>query len=219
MTLLGATALLVSPQLTAAQDPPERISFSEGDERFAGKGTELSFPRDLSFEGPRDRPVVLRALGSGVRKKMMFTLYEGVAYAQVGSVLGSVPARGYIEGDFTKHISMTFVRDVDSRVMREAYDQGISRALDERTWSPELQVDLDRFLGQIPDRSMREGETVEVTWVPGWGLYLKYADQTFPPIDNTELARLFWTVWFGDEPVSADLKRDMLRFVEGNGTR
>jgi hypothetical protein len=86
-------------------------------------------------------------------------------------------------------------------------------------WSDELLRDIEVFLGYFDDESgVKDQQTIELTWVPGWGLYTTSAGESFPVINNPELASALWAIWFGHKPVSNDLKRDMIRFLSEEET-
>ena len=201
---------------TAPSSIPERktiptvISFRETGERFKGKGTDMTFPTQVLIH---ESGVTLNALGSGVRKKFVFKVYEGVAYVQEGAELGDDPFQGIIAGDFAKRIHMFFERDVDMEKIQGAYRDGMKKVLGEEGWPESVAEDFETFLGYLSGEGIKDQESLSLTWVPGWGLYTDVKGQGYPPLDNPELAGALWAIWFGDKPVSKDLKKDMLRFV------
>ncbi len=184
-----------------------------GDETFAGKGTDHRFPRELAISA-RGETRVLKALGSGMRKKLIIKVYEGVAYAEAPDTLGADPYTTLIDGNFPKRIEMYFVHDVDGGKIRGAFEDGFKKTLPAEP-SRELKAAVDTFLSYFPDRGVKDGQTIALTWMPGYGLYTRVAGAPSPPIDNEELARALWAVWFGSDPVNDGLKRDMVRFATG----
>lgn len=206
-------ALAVSP--APAQDAPTNLVLTAGPESFVGLGTDARFPTQLVVSGP-GKDIVMQALGSGVRKKMIFKVYECVAYAEAGAVLEPDPAAAFIEGDFAKRILMYFERDVDGGKIRGAFEEGFAKVQGDQAWTEALLASRDRFISYFQDAGVKDGQWIELTWVPGWGLYTVIAGMGQPVIDDAELASALWAIWLGDKPVSDDLKRDMLRFLSAD---
>lgn len=186
------------------------LKVKRGKELFPGLTPEVRFAKALvvSANGTEHRLV---ALGSGVRKKLMFKLYEGAAYTEEGADLGSNPFSGLIEGVFAKRIEMRFLREVDAQTVREAYEIGLRKVLGGKEWPADLRKDVESVLSYFPTGGFAEGESVELTWIPGTGLFLEIAGKEHPPITNPRMATAFWAIWFGPNPVSTDLKRDLIR--------
>jgi len=201
--------------LMSLLDPEEFLAFLEiepGDESFRGKGTDAMFPVEAHVKSSHSE-ADLTALGSGVRKKFVFTVYEGVAYAEKGIGLGPDPYDTLIRGDFAKSIHMYFERDVDGGKIRGAYREGLDKVLGKQERPVTLVQDIEVFLGFFEDAGVKDGQTIDLVWLPGDGLYTMVNGESFPPVQNPALASGLWAIWFGNDPVSGDLKRDMLRFV------
>lgn len=207
MTLSVAVAAVA---VHGVQAKETRCKVKAGKEQFAGLSPDVRFPTRLTVS-VEDEEHTLAALGSGIRKKMMFKLYEGAAYAAVDEPLGANPFSGLIEGEFAKRIEMRFLREVDAQTVREAYEVGLRKVLGGKEWPRDMRKEIETVLSYFPRGGFSEGETVSLTWVPGAGLYLVIAEKEHPPINSPRLATAFWAIWFGPEPVSTDLKRDMLR--------
>jgi len=208
----GILALGV-PAASPAESAPANLVLTAGPQSFSGQGTDARFPTQLVVSGP-GKDVVLVATGSGIRKKMIFKVYEGVAYVEQGAELTPDPAAAFITGDFAKRILMYFERDVDGGKIREAFVEGFEKVQGGQAWPDELLAERDRFISYFEEAGVKDGQYIELTWIPGWGLYTVVAGTVKPVIDNPELASALWAIWFGDQPVSDDLKRDMLRLLE-----
>jgi hypothetical protein len=202
-------------EIPFTMDPEEIFAFIRivpGAKTFKGKGTDARFPHRIVIEGSGE-DVVLSALGSGVRKKFLFKVYEGVAYAEAEADLGSDPYSTLIEGDFAKGIHMFFERDVEGKKIRDAYRDGVKKILGRGPWDPTLAQDFETFLGFFDDEGLKDGQTIDLVWLPGKGLHTVVVGEPFPPVNNRDLASALWAIWFGEDPVSGDLKKDMIRFL------
>lgn len=211
--ILAVTAWMAAP--AAAQPAPQMINVTGGQDTFKGKGCDEQFPKEVKIEAA-GQEFDLVAVGSGVRKKMVFKVYEGIAYADQAADLSGDPYQALIEGDFPKRIVMYMLRNVDGGKMRGAYEEGLKKTKPEAERSDSFKAAMDAFLAYFPDDSeVMDGQTIELTWIPGMGLYTMMGGVPSPPIDNVELATALWGIWFGADPVSGDLKKDMVRFVAG----
>jgi hypothetical protein len=204
LALLGA---LLAPAVPAGS--AEAIEIRDGRETFPAVTPGVEFPRSVVVVDG-DRRLELTAVGSGVRKQLLFKVYEIAVYAETGVDLGPNPDRTMIEGRFARHLKLRFLRSTTGEKVCEAYENGFARVLD--TVSPRLAEDKARLLGFF-ENGVEEGNVIELTWIRGDGLYVHIEGSGMPRIDNDELARAMFAIWFGDEPVSGDLKRDMLRLV------
>lgn len=186
-----------------------------GTETFKGKGTDRKFPERVAIKAAGET-VTLKALGSGLRKKLMFKVYEGVLYADEGATLGADPFDALINGDFAKRVEMHFLRDVDGGKIRETYEEGFAKTLPADAMTPGLEKDKAAFLGYFTDAGVKDGQAVEITWMPGMGLYVMMPGRPCGPIADPAFARALFAIWFGPNPASEELKSGMVRFVKGD---
>ena len=208
--MLGLAAAAEAQPATSSAPQVLYVTASGG--TFQGKAAKIQIPKEIVIKAA-GKSVRLAALGSGIRKKLVFRVYEGIAYADAEADLGTDPFTALIQGDFAKRIVMHFVRDVDGGKIRGAFQDGFDKAVPAKKRSPELAEDIERFLGYFSDGGVKKGQTIDLTWMPGMGLYTVYAGKPLPPIDDAALASALWAIWFGDKPVNGGLKRDMVRFV------
>jgi hypothetical protein len=210
---------MISPTIFAegsTEDPLHAaITVVPGEESFKGKGTDEGFPKEVEIKDS-GAEAVLTALGSGVRKKLVFKGYEAVAYAEKGVDLGADPYTAFIEGNFAKRVQMYFLRNLGGNRLRGHFQSGLTQVLGEEEWDPTLARDFETFLGFFEDEGVKKRESVELIWLPDRGLCTIVGGESYPPIPNPDLASALWAVWLGDKPVSGDLKKDMLRFVLGS---
>jgi hypothetical protein len=196
---------------TTIQDTvPNRLVVRASAETFPALGLDHGIPIQVVLENT-DPPVTLVALGSGVRKKLMFRVYEAVAYVDEGVELGSEPYRAFMEGEFTRRLELHFDRDVDAGKIQEAFQEGFQRVFGESGVPRELASDVDQLVGYFSEADVHDGDMIALTWVPGRGLYTDVAGEPFPVIGNKGLAPSLFAIWFGPNPVSEELKRDLLR--------
>ena len=195
---------------------PDSILVRATGDTFKGTGTDTRFPSTVVIELPSAQPVTLRALGSGVRKKFVFKVYEGIVYADANAKLPPDPYDALINGDFAKRVVMYFLRNAGMGRIRDAWEDGFSRSLRDADITPELRADKAAFLDYF-DADISKGETIEITWLPGIGLFTVVAGKRMPVIKNAPLASRLLAIWLGSDPVSGNLKKDVVRFLDSNG--
>lgn len=211
LILSAAVAAFVLAQGAA----PQILEVSPaGTETFKGKGTDDQFPSQVRIQAGGET-VTLKALGSGLRKKMMFKVYEGVLYADVNAAIGEDPYEALISGDFAKRVEMHFLRGVDGGKIRETYEEGFAKTIPADAMTPELEEAKKTFLGFFTDEGVKDGQAIEITWMPGMGLYVVMPGRPGGPIADPAFAKALFAIWFGPNPPSDDLKTGMVRFVKG----
>jgi hypothetical protein len=210
---------MMSPTIFAQESAEDTlraaITLLPGEESFKGIGTDEGFPKEVMIRDS-GAEAVLTALGSGVRKKLVFKGYEAVVYAEKDVDLGSDPYNAFIEGNFAKRVQMYFLRNVGGGRLRGHFRDGLKQVLGEKEWDPILVRDFETFLGFFEDDGVKKRQSIELIWLPDRGLCTIVGGESYPPIPSSDLASALWAIWLGDKPVSKDLKRDMLRFVLGS---
>jgi hypothetical protein len=134
-------------------------------------------------------------------------------YVDALAPLGTVPVNTIASANIARRIVMVFLRDVDGNRlkegMRESFENTIYKG---RKPDSELATDLDTFFSWM-DAGIKEGQTIELTYLPDEGLYTTVAGVTHPVITRPDIARSIWLNWVGIEPISGDLKKDLVRLL------
>jgi len=180
------------------------------EEAFKGKGTDTEFPTLIEVK-VGDLVTKMSALGSGIRKKAIFKVYEAVAYADESAAFHGDPYPALLGGGIAMRVVMYFVRDVGAGKIQGGWEDGFKNYLGNDT-STLSEADRSTFVSFF-NVDMKEEQTIELTWLPDIGLFIVIADQPRPVLDNQLLATAVFSNWFGDKPVSKGLKKDLVRFV------
>jgi hypothetical protein len=138
--------------------------------------------------------------GLGMRSKMFIKVYVGGLYLEKKT---NDPA-AIIQSDATKRVVLQFVYGEVSRdQMVEAFDEGFKN---NAPGAPKAQV--DQLVGAL--ESMKKGEQMVVTYVPGTGTTLSLRGKDKLTIPGLAFAQAVFSVWFGPKPPTSDLKNGML---------
>ncbi len=145
-------------------------------------------------------PQTLVLNGLGLRTKLFVKVYVGGLYVERKS---ADPA-AIIRADATKRVVMEFLYGQVSRdQMVEAFTDGF------RDNAPSvLQSQRDQFLNAL--ETMKKGEHLVVTYVPGTGTTLSLRGKDKLTIAGLPFAQALFAVWLGPKPPTADLKAGML---------
>jgi hypothetical protein len=151
---------------------------------------------------------VLRLTGTAVREATVFKLdvYAVGSYVGAGEALGDDPAAAIVAAEAPKRIVMEFVRDVEADRVTGAYREGIEKNFGDDTGA--FAADLETLLAFFGD-DVASGDRLVLTYLPGTGIFARHGERVSDPLNNPALARAVWTIWFGDDPVSKDMRERM----------
>jgi hypothetical protein len=138
--------------------------------------------------------------GLGLRSKMFIKVYVGGLYLEKKTG----DATAIIQSDTAKRVVLQFVYgEVTREQMVEAFDEGFKGNAPS---APKAEV--QQLLGAI--ETMKKGEQMVVTYVPGTGTTLTLRGKDKVTIPGLPFAQAVFSVWFGPKPPTSDLKNGML---------
>ena len=153
-------------------------------------------------------------LGVGLRVKTFLVKWKVYAvglYVADSALAGPLAAhkgkvgtpafyKDLVWGDFDKHVTLKFVRNVGQdkiqSTMREALEGKTDKAL------------LDRFVSYFPE--IKEGQECTLRWAPGGTLEVVMAGQPREPIANKEFAAAVFGLYLGEQPLQEDIKKGLV---------
>jgi hypothetical protein len=143
----------------------------------------------------------LKLNGLGLREFLWIDIYVGGLYLPTKTS----DATQAIEKDVPKRVVMHFIRDVGRDRMVKVFREGI----EEQGGMAALGDRLVQLEGMI-DRDAVAGDRVILDYVPGKGLTLTFGGTAKGTIPGADFMRGIWTIFLGDKPASAKLKKGML---------
>jgi hypothetical protein len=145
-----------------------------------------------------DQTLVLN--GMGLRTKLFIKVYVGGLYVEKKSS----DATTIVQADTAKRVVLQFIYgEVTRDQMVESFTDGFTA---NAPAAPKAQV--DQFLGAI--ETMKKGEQLVVTYVPGTGTTLSLRGKDKLTIAGLPFAQAVFSVWLGPKPPTSDLKTGML---------
>lgn len=209
--MVGCLLVLGFGQASSAPvEPTDLVVTVANEEAFKGKGTDAEFPNLIEVK-VGDRITKMSALGSGIRKKAIFKVYEAVAYADESAALHGDPYPALLGGSIAMRVVMYFVRDVGADKIQGAWEDGFKKYVGDDTGSLS-ESDRSTFISFF-NVDMKKEQTIELTWLPDIGFFVVIAGQPRPVLQNQTLATAVFSSWFGDKPISKGLKKNLVRFV------
>ncbi|MBP7146092.1 MAG: chalcone isomerase family protein [Acidobacteria bacterium] len=157
----------------------------------------------------------LELTGGGVRKKLVFKVYAFALYADPAALRDGLaawrgrPAKALradpavydaLAGLPAERLAvLAFVREVDSRSMREALDEAIARAV------PAGDAARERFLG-FWTGTIAAGEKIELSFSRSGEVTLARGGREVGRVASPALARALLACWLGQQTVSQDIR-------------
>lgn len=157
-----------------------------------------SFPDTLETEhGP------LEKLGEHrYTYRFFFDVYDAALYAAPGAV-----SKDILRADTRFRLHFHYLRKVDRSIVLESANKALDRNLSDKE-SDSIADRVRRF--HQATETVRKGDESSMDYVPGRGTTLRVNGDPKVMIEGRDFARLYFRIWFGDDPLSEDLKNDLL---------
>lgn len=178
------------------------IAATAAAEVIVESGSEEEFPAALTLAQGNDT-VQLRATGTGLRKKAWFKVYAACFYVRADQALGEDPYGEFIHGDFERAITMRFLRDVGAEKIAGAFQDGIRKTLPEGHDEA-----VASFVGFFT-KPVKKGDELALRHGSDGTLRAYQDGEELGGIADPEVIAAVWATWFGEDPISKDLKRGL----------
>ncbi len=159
----------------------------------------VQLPDSLTVAGAR-----LLLNGAGIRTKFFFHVYAGGLYLQKTSHDGAA----IIAADVPMLVRMHFIYDgVSPEEMQKGWMKGFRRLAPHA--DKRLQAAMHRFTNLF-SVTVKKNDVYDFAWIPDKGLQVRLNDKVLDVIDDFELKKVLFTIWFGKDPADKELKEGML---------
>jgi hypothetical protein len=166
-----------------------------------GSGAKFSTAVVIQVGG---KPVQLALTGAALRKKAIFSVYAMASYLQDGVTAKSAEQLASANG--VKMLMLIMERDVGGRDMAEAIQTGVRLNSPPDAFAPELRK-VNEVLGAI---SLRKGDHVMLTSMPGVGLRCQVIGKTDVTIQNPAFAKAIWDIYLGRQNIGEPIKAGLV---------
>jgi hypothetical protein len=146
----------------------------------------------------------LQLNGAGVRKKVIIKVYAGGLYLLNKE---TDPAK-IIEANEPMVIRMHFIHStVSKEKLISAWNEGFANATNGNIAT--LQKEITAFNGYFQEDA-KKGDVYDVVYVPGQGTSVEIKGKRKGSIPGLEFKKAVFSIWLGEKPADAKLKKGML---------
>jgi hypothetical protein len=167
-------------------------------------GSSAKFPATLSVPVPEGKPLELRLTGTALRTKLVFNVYAVASYVDANAKAGT--AEELIQLDGLKQLHLVIERDLSGKDLAGAFKEAIARNHPADAFADEMK----RLSALLEAANVKKGDRVILTHVPGVGLHAAPTGRDAVLIPNVDFARAVWGIYFGENPVTDEVKKGLL---------
>jgi Chalcone isomerase-like len=150
-----------------------------------------------------DKPVKLTLTGTALRKKYFFSVYTVGSYLEEGATAKN--AEELAAADVVKQLHLVLERDVEGKDLAAAFVEAIRLNYRAPKFNEEVAT-LTEFLRGL---SLKKGEHVWLTHVPGVGFHGSLAGKTELFIRNPAFSKAVWDIYLGKNNIGAEIKEGL----------
>lgn len=166
---------------------------------FTDSSTGISFPDEVTFED-NGTSYTLDATGVATRKKFIVKVYSIAHYMQDPQKTSSQNAFDEIlNSDKAKQFTMIWARSVDSKKIRDAYEDAFDQVLSKNE-QRQMKSEINKFLNFFKGDSNKNDKYI-FRWLPGGKLLVNINGRNVGEIDNQKFAKAVWEIWFNPKSV------------------
>lgn len=165
----------------------------------------FDFSNNLTVDH-HEEPLTLLLTGQAMRSKFVFSVYDIAHYSDSLSPLTTTRPTpdedvfdNILQSGGTKQISMVFRRDLKASQIQKALSEGVKSNCVGDEYE-RVAADLETFRTAI-NQNVKKHDRFVMRWLPDGKLISIYEDEVISEIDNAMLARLLWSIWFGENSV------------------
>ncbi|MCI0465123.1 MAG: chalcone isomerase family protein [Gemmataceae bacterium] len=150
-----------------------------------------------------DKPVKLVLTGVAMRKKVIINVYAIGSYVRTGAAVQT--AEELAMADTAKQLHLVMEREVDSKDMAAAFQEAVRRNYP----APEFAHELNTLAEFIQATTVKKGDHVWLTHLPGVGLHVRLAGKTEILIKNVRFANAVWEIYLGKNNLGPAIKQGL----------
>jgi hypothetical protein len=151
------------------------------------------------------RPLLLN--GAGIRYKVALQVYTAGLYLE--NKAHATPAVTALQGP--KRLSMTMLREIDSRELGRLFAHGIEENMDKTAFS-KIIPSMVRMSQIFSDhKNLQAGDMLVIDWLPGIGTVIAVKGKAQgEPFTEPAFFQALLGIWLGEHPADSKLKEALL---------
>jgi hypothetical protein len=178
------------------------IGLAEAGELVGVPGSVVQYPArmDCTVAG---KAVKMRLTGTAMRSKLILNVYSIGCFVEEGVTVRS--AEELVSADCVKRLHLVMERTVDGNSLGEAFRSAVRM----NHPAPTFNTEVDALVGYMKTTSVRKGEHIVLTHVPGVGLHISVAGKADFIINNVKFAQAVWEIYLGKNNLGAHIKKGL----------
>ena len=134
--------------------------------------------------------------------RFFFDLYRVALYTAPGAT-----ARDLLQRRRPFRLKFHYLREIEKRIILRSADKMLEKNL-----TPSSRRKIADRVARLNEayRTVREGDTSALTYLPGEGTFLTVNGEQKARIEGADFAHLYFRIWLGHNPISGDLKATLL---------
>lgn len=179
------------------------VSASFAGELVGVPGSYTQYPADVDAS-VGGKAVKLSLTGTAMRSKFILNVYAIGSYVQAGS--GVKTAEDVIAADTVKRLHLVMERTVEGKDLAEAFRSAVRMNHPE----PVFKDEVGTLVSFMRSTSVRKGEHIHLTHVPGVGLHCSVAGKADFLIKNVKFAQAVWEIYLGKNNLGEHIKKGLV---------
>jgi hypothetical protein len=159
----------------------------------------VNFPEQTTVQAS---PLTLNGLGLRQATMLKINVYVAALYV----AQKSADANAILAANTPKQLVLHFVRDVDSKDLKEAWEEGFEH--NAKAQMPVLKERIEKLKAWMVD--MKSGQKLTFTHKPGVGIEVDVNGTMKGTIEGDDFAKAFLSIWLGAKPPNPGLKEGLL---------
>jgi hypothetical protein len=165
-------------------------------------GSVVQYPAHMESSAT-GKAVKLRLTGTAMRSKLILNVYSIGCYVDESATVRS--AEELVSADCLKRLHLVMERTVDGNSLAEAFRSAVRM----NHAAPAFNTEVDALVGYMKTTSVRKGEHIVLTHVPGVGLHIAVAGKADFLIRNVKFAQAVWEIYLGKNNLGAHIKKGL----------
>ncbi len=141
--------------------------------------------------------------GTALRTKLVVNVYAIGSYVEKGSSVYN--AESLAAADVAKRLHLVMERTLDGRDMAEALRSAIRANYGE----PQFNEEINSLVQYMNSTSVRKGDHIFLTHVPGIGLQINAAGKADFLIKNVAFSKAVWEIYLGKKNIGESIKKGL----------
>jgi hypothetical protein len=166
-------------------------------------GSSTRYPSEIEVP-VAGKTVKMKLTGTALRTKLIVNVYAIGSYMQQGAAVDS--AEALAAADCPKRLHLVMERTVDGKDMAEAFRAAVRLNHPE----PELTDEINTLMQFMRSTSVRKGDHIHLTHVPGIGLHCSMSGKADFLIKNVPFAHAVWEMYLGKNTLGEAIKKGLV---------